>query len=154
MLCLDLSACAELANHRDRKETQKTTDNVIESDTNLGLKRDLANQTNALIKRGGRGMASDNEKLLCHVASLACVESCTFSSQTQKRHTCVSLWLRDGQKEREKESGNSCRWLGGGGGRTELLQRHTDRSLWKERITCARLLSCHILIPRLGPFGN
>lgn len=75
MLCLDLSACAELANHRDRKETQKTTDNVIESDTNLGLKRDLANQTNALIKRGGRGMASDNEKLLCHVASLACVES-------------------------------------------------------------------------------
>lgn len=27
-------------------------------------------------------------------------------------------------------------------------QWQTGRQLWKERITCARLLSCHILIPR------
>ena len=80
-----------------------------------------------------------------------CVQSCTLSSQRQRQHGCVSLWLWDGEKER----GSSCWWFRGWGGRwTEPLQRHTDRSLWKERITCASLLSCHILIPRLGPFGN
>lgn len=54
MLCLDLLTCAKLATHRDREKKQKKTDNVIQSDSNLGLKRDLANKTNALIK-GGRG---------------------------------------------------------------------------------------------------
>lgn len=31
---------------------------------------------------------------------------------------------------------------------------HTDGSLWKERITCARLLSCHILIPSRAHLGT
>lgn len=55
MLCLNLSACAKLANHKDREKKPKKTDNVIESDTNLGLKRDLATKTNALIKGVGGG---------------------------------------------------------------------------------------------------
>ena len=88
-----------------------------------------------------------------------CIQSCTHSSQTQRQHSCVSLWLWDGEKgkekerkkERERERGreSSCWW-----GWTEPLQRHTDRSLWKERITCARLLSCHILIPGRAHLGT
>lgn len=55
MLCLDLLTCAKLANHQEREKKQKKTDHVIQSDSNLGLKRDLANKTNALIKGAGRG---------------------------------------------------------------------------------------------------
>lgn len=44
-----------------------------------------------------------------------------------------------------------------GRGVGQLAQRHTDGSLWKERITCAYLLSCQILIPgpiwELGPLA-
>lgn len=77
-----------------------------------------------------------------HMYTDTCIQSCTLSSQRQRQHSCVSLWLWDGEKAKEKERGSSCWWEW-----TEQLQRHTDRSLWKERITCARLLSCHILIP-------
>lgn len=51
------------------------------------------------------------------------------------------------KKARERKS--SCWW-----GWTELPQCHTDRSLWKERITCAHLLSCHILIPGRAHLGT
>lgn len=54
------------------------------------------------------------------------------------------------KKKRKKEGESSCWW----GWRTEPLQRHTDGSLWKERITCARLLSCHILIPGRAHLGT
>lgn len=53
------------------------------------------------------------------------------------------------KKKRKKEGESSCWW-----GWTEPLQRHTDGSLWKERITCARLLSCHILIPGQAHLGT
>lgn len=53
------------------------------------------------------------------------------------------------KKKRKKEGESSCWW-----GWTEPLQHHTDRSLWKERITCARLLSCHILIPGRAHLGT
>lgn len=71
--------------------------------------------------------------------------------ERQRRHSCVSLWLYDGEREkkRKKEGESSCWW-----GWTEPLQRHTDGSLWKERITCARLLSCHILIPGREPTSH
>lgn len=157
MLCLDLLTCAKLATHRDREKKQKKTDNVIQSDSNLGLKRDLANKTNALIK-GGRGGGENGSRqwetaLPRRFARMCdtCVQSCTFSSRTQKQHTCVSLWLRDGQKKREKESTNSCCW---GGGDRAAPEHHTDRSLWKERIAPARLLSCHILIPGWAHLGT
>lgn len=39
----------------------------------------------------------------------------------------------------------------GGGAAPE---HHTDRSLWKERIARARLLSCHILIPGWAHLGT
>lgn len=53
------------------------------------------------------------------------------------------------KKKRKREGESSCWW-----GWTESLQRHTDGSLWKERITCARLLSCHILIPGRAHLGT
>lgn len=84
-----------------------------------------------------------------HMYTDTCIQSCTLSSQRQRQHSCVSLWLWDGEKEKEKERGSSCWWEW-----TEQLQRHTDRSLWKERITCARLLSCHILIPGWAHLGT
>lgn len=71
--------------------------------------------------------------------------------KTKAAQLCFSLALcsgmerkKEGERKRKREGESSCWW-----GWTEPLQRHTDGSLWKERITCARLLSCHILIP--GP---
>lgn len=61
-----------------------------------------------------------------------------------KGSTVEHLWWRERtKKKREKEQ----LLVGGvgGGGWTESL--HIDGWLWKERITCAHLLSCHILIP-------
>lgn len=57
---------------------------------------------------------------------------------------------RKREREKEKSEGESSCWWGW----AELLQRHTDGSLWKERITCARLLSCHILIPGRAHLGT
>lgn len=64
-LCLDLLTYAKQTNHQETKTTKKRnkkTENVINSDLILGLKRDLANKTNALTKGEGLKMASDNEK--------------------------------------------------------------------------------------------
>lgn len=44
------------------KKRNKKTENVINFDLILGLKRDLANKTNALTKGEGLKMAPDNEK--------------------------------------------------------------------------------------------
>lgn len=49
-----LGLCKAHKSPGQRKETQKKL-TVIRSDTNLGLKRDLANKTNALIKGGAVG---------------------------------------------------------------------------------------------------
>lgn len=49
-----LDLCKARNSPGQRKETKKT-DYVIQSDSNLGLKRDLANKTNALIKGGRDG---------------------------------------------------------------------------------------------------
>ena len=163
-LCLDLLIYAKQTNHQETKKTKKRhkkTEKVINSDLTLGLTGDLANQTKALTtgERGRRRLRTmRNTK---SVAFSTCFthtysESCTHSSRKrQRRHSGVSLWLRDGWRERKRERkerkergrASSCWW-----GWTEPpLQRYTDGSLWKERITCARLLSCHILIPRPEP---
>lgn len=157
MLCLDLLTCAKLATHRDREKKQKKTDNVIQSDSNLGLKRDLANKTNALIK-GGRGGGENGSRqwetaLPRRFARMCdtCVQSCTFSSRTQKQHTCVSLWLRDGQKKREKESTNSCCW--GGGWQSCSRAPHRQITLERTHRSCSFVELSHFN-PWLGPFGN
>lgn len=62
---------------------------------------------------------------------------------------CGSGMERKKKRKKERERKSSCWW-----GWTEPPQCHTDRSLWKERITCARLLSCHILIPGRAHLGT
>lgn len=63
-LCLDLLTYAKQTNHQEttQQRREKKTENVINSDLILGLKRDLANKTNALTKGEGVKTASDNEK--------------------------------------------------------------------------------------------
>lgn len=57
-LCLNLSTYAKQTNHRETKKTKKNnkdkkqkTENVINSDLILGLKRDLANKHKRTDKR-------------------------------------------------------------------------------------------------------
>lgn len=112
MLCLDLSARATLTNHQDREKKPKNTDNVIECDANLGLKRDLANKTNALKKGVGvGGVASDNEKLLCHVASLACATDASKVAHLAVGHKGGTLVFLCGfgmdRKKKRKNAGTA-----------------------------------------------
>lgn len=65
LLCLDLLTYAKQKKSPGDKTTKKRnkkTENVINFDLILGLKRDLANKTNALTKGEGLKMAPDNEK--------------------------------------------------------------------------------------------
>lgn len=71
----------------------------------------------------------------------------TWQWKTKTAQSRCSLPL--GWRERKSERGSSC-WLGW----TEPLQRHTDRSLWKVRITCARLFELSHFNPQPGSFGN
>lgn len=52
----------QITRRQNNKEKKQKTENVINSDLILGLKRDLANKTNALTKGERLNMASDNEK--------------------------------------------------------------------------------------------
>ena len=52
----------QITRRQNNKEKKQKTENVINSDLILGLKRDLANKTNALTKGERLSVASDNEK--------------------------------------------------------------------------------------------
>lgn len=112
---------------------------------------DLANKTKALTKgerlKNGFGQWETLNLLLFHV-SLICKLTHTSRAahiavkdkgKRSRASLCLCFWEK--QKEGEQQQ-----LLVGGVGQSQL-QRHTDGSLWKERFTCARLLSCHILIP-------
>lgn len=76
-----------------------------------------------------------------------CVQGCTFSSRTQKQHTCVFLWLWDGQKKERKKALTAA---GGGGAAPE---HHTQITLERTHCSCSFVELSHFN-PRLGPFGN
>lgn len=59
--------------------------------------------------------------------------------------------VKGGVTEAERKSEGAA---AGGGGRTEPLQRRTDGSLWKERITCCSFVELSHFNPRLGPVGK
>lgn len=113
---------------------------------------DLANKTKALTKgerlKNGFGQWETLNLLLFHV-SLICKLTHTSRAahiavkdkgKRSRASLCLCFW------EKQKEGEQQQLLVGGGVGQSQL-QRHTDGSLWKERFTCARLLSCHILIP-------
>lgn len=65
LLCVSTSwpmQSEQITRRQNNKEKKQKTENVINSDSILGLKRDLANKTNALTKGERLNMASDNEK--------------------------------------------------------------------------------------------
>lgn len=141
---LDLLTYAKQTNHWEKKN-EKKTENVINSDLTLGLKGGLGKQRHWQKESGWKQLQTmRNTKLVAfphciHMHNHTCIQSHTHSSQRQRQHSCVSLCLWDVEEENES-------WreqlLGGGW----MGLRRADGSLWKERITCARLLSCHILI--------
>lgn len=152
---LNLLTYAKQTNHHETKKQRKETENVINSDLILGLKKrgDLANKTKALTKgerlKNGFGQWETLNLLLFHVSLI-----CKLTHTSRAAHIAVkdkgkrsraSLWLCFWEKQKEGEQ-QQLLVVGGGVGQSQL-QRHTDGSLWKERFTCARLLSCHILIP-------
>lgn len=77
---------------------------------NLGLKRDLANKSDALIKGVGE-MASDNEKLLCQVASLTCATRVSKVAHLAVKHKSGTLVFLCGfgmdRKKKRKKAGTA-----------------------------------------------
>lgn len=99
--------------------------------------------------KNGFGQWGTLNLLLFHV-SLTCKLTHTsraahIAVKDKGQRSRASLWLGFGEKQKEGEQQQLLVVVVGVG--QSQLQRHTDGSLWKERITCARLLSCHILIP-------
>lgn len=100
--------------------------------------------------KNGFGQWETLNLLLFHV-SLTCKLTHTsraahIAVKDKGQRSRASLWLGFGEKQKEGEQQQLLVVVVVGVGQSQL-QRHTDGSLWKERITCARLLSCHILIP-------
>lgn len=99
-------------------------------------------------------MAPDNEKLLCHVASLACATHASRVAHLAVEHKSSTLVFLCGSGMDRKKERKKARTAAVGGGDRAAPEHHTDRSLWKERIARARLLSCHILIPGWAHLGT
>lgn len=151
MLCLNLSACAKLANHKDREKKPKKTDNVIESDTNLGLKRDLATKTNALIKGVGVGgwlqtMRNCFATLLrLHVRHMH-RKLHIWQSNTKAAHLCFSVASGWTERKRERKQ-EQLPW---GGGNRAALAPHRQITLERTHHLCLFVELSHFN-PPAGP---
>lgn len=153
---LNLLTYAKQTNHHETKKQRKETENVINSDLTLGLKKKegtwQTKQRHWQKERdwkNGFGQWETLNLLLFHV-SLTCKLTHTsraahIAVKDKGQRSRASFWLGFGEKQKEGEQQQLLVVVVGVG--QSQLQRHTDGSLWKERITCARLLSCHILIP-------
>lgn len=133
---LNLLTYAKQTNHHETKKQRKETENVINSDLTLGLKKrgDLANKTKALTKgerlKNGFGQWETLNLLLFHV-SLICKLTHTSRAahiavkdkgKRSRASLCLCFW------EKQKEGEQQQLLVGGGLDRASSSATQTDHS--------------------------
>lgn len=157
---LNLLTYAKQTNHHETKKQRKETENVINSDLTLGLKKrgDLANKTKALTKgerlKNGFGQWETLNLLLFHVSLI-----CKLTHTSRAAHIAVkdkgkrsraSLWLCFWEKQKE---GEQQQLLVGGGWTEPAPAPHRRITLERTLHLCSFVELSHFN-PRPSPLGT